>query len=372
VVRKSEAKLAIGKRIVANDAFTGRGVACAFIDSGFYDHPDLTTPFSRIHAYQDVISGKSGIEHIKTPEVSSWHGMMSTVVAAGNGSLSNGKFKSLAPDMGLVLVKAGTLQRVHHDDIARAIEWVLVNRARYDIRILNISCGGDYEVSHLHDPMSRFAEACVRAGIVVVCAVGNSGHRPGYVVPPASVPSVISVGGIDDEGSAGGRIMAYRSSYGPTIDGVQKPEIVTLADWIPAPILPHTPTAKQAKLLRRLELARDDELAHAIAENHGVFPALDEAKDRAPYLIRQIVNAGLHDEKVIDEHYKMVDGTSFSAPIVSSVVAQMLEANPKLAPYEVKRILIRTARRVPNIDVDRQGWGAVQPKAAVEAALAAK
>ena len=77
-----------------------------------------------------------------------------------------------------------------------------------------------------------------------------------------------------------------------------------------------------------------------------------------------------HDEKVIDEHYKMVDGTSFSAPIVSSVVAQMLEANPKLTPSEVKRILIRTAKRVPDIAVDRQGWGAVQPKAAVEAALA--
>ncbi len=372
MARKSEGRLAISKRVLADDKHTGRGIACAFIDSGFYAHSDLTTPFSRIHAYYDVIHDKSGVELIKTPEVSSWHGMMSTVVAAGNGSLSNGRFKSLAPDMGLVLVKAGTLQRVHHDDIARAIEWVLVNRARYDIRILNISCGGDYEVSHLHDPMSRFAEACVRAGIVVVCAVGNSGHRPGYVVPPASVPCVISVGGIDDEGNPEGRIMAYRSSFGPTIDGVQKPEIVTLADWIPAPILPHTPTQKQARLLRRLELARDDELAGIIADNHGVFPPLDDARDRQPYLLRQIVNAGLHDEKVIDEHYKMVDGTSFSAPIVSSVVAQMLEANPALAPAEVKRILIRTARRVPGIDVDRQGWGAVQPKAAVDAALSCR
>ena len=105
----------------ADAKHTGRGIVTAFIDSGFYDHPDLVTPHSRIHAYFDVIHEKSGIEQIKTPEVSSWHGMMSTVVAAGNGSLSNGRFKSLAPDMGLVLVKAGTLQRVHHDDIARAM-----------------------------------------------------------------------------------------------------------------------------------------------------------------------------------------------------------------------------------------------------------
>src|SRR4029079_13766732 len=95
----------------------------------------------------------------------------------------------------------------------------------------------------------------------------------------------------------------------------------------------------------------------------GRGAGLSDARGLQPYLIRQIVNAGLHDEKVIDEHYKMVDGTSFSAPIVSSVVAQMLEANPKLTPSEVKRILIRTARRLPDISVDRQGWGTVQPKA---------
>ena len=118
---------------------------------------------------------------------------MSTVVAAGNGSLSNGRFKALAPELKLVLVKVGTLSRVHHDDIARGIEWVLINRERFNIRILNISCGGDYQASYLSDVMSRFAEAAVRAGITVVAAVGNSGHRgPGNIMPPASVPAVIS------------------------------------------------------------------------------------------------------------------------------------------------------------------------------------
>src|ERR1700679_1333663 len=88
----------IAERISADAKYTGRGIACAFIDSGFYDHPDLSTngdsKGSRIHAYYDVIQERSGVEHIKKPEVSSWHGMMSTVVAAGNGSLSNGRFKS--------------------------------------------------------------------------------------------------------------------------------------------------------------------------------------------------------------------------------------------------------------------------------------
>ena len=366
------APLPIAQRVGADPRYTGRGVVAAFLDSGFYAHPDLVTPHSRIHAYYDLIHRRSGVELLgDTSDPSSWHGMMSSVVAAGNGALSQGRFRSLAPDLGLVLLKVGTLSRVLHDDITRGIEWVLVNRARYDIRILNISCGGDYEASYLEDTMSRFAEAATRAGIILVAAVGNQGHRPGYVVPPASVPAVISVGGLDDQGNPElGRVSGYRSSHGPTVDGLQKPEIITLADWIAAPVLPNTPTARQAGVLTELNNAPDERLRHVILEHPGLFPPLDEVKDSPPYLIRQVVAAALRDGLVINEHYKMVDGTSFSAPIVTSVVAQMLEANPTLRPMEVKRILLQTARRLPDLAVERQGWGAIQPRLAVERALA--
>jgi len=360
----------VAERVGADPRFTGKGVVAAFLDAGFYAHPDLTRPHSRIHAYVDLIGRRSGVEHLADADASSWHGMMSSVVAAGNGALSGGRYRSLAPDLGLVLVKVGTLSRVHHDDIARGIEWVLVNRPRYDIRVLNISCGGDYEVSYLDDTLSRFAEAAVRAGIVVVAAVGNQGDRPGYVVPPASVPAVISVGGVNDFGDpALGRLLPYRSSYGPTIDGLQKPEIITLADFLAAPILPGTPTAREAALLARLDAAPDVELTGILAENRGVYAPLDAVEGRPAYLVRQVIAAGLRDGSVIDEHYKRVDGTSFAAPIVTSVVAQMLEANPSLTPGQVKRILLRTAERVTGIEVDRQGWGAIRPRAAVEAAL---
>lgn len=368
---RTRAPLPISERTGAHPQFTGRGVVAAFLDSGFFAHPDLTTPHTRIHAYQDLIHGKNGEEQLKEVEPSSWHGMMSSVIAAGNGSLSGGRFRSLAPELGLVLVKVGTMSRVHHDDIARGIEWVLINRDRYDIRVLNISCGGDYEVSYLDDVMSRFAEAAIRAGIVVIAAVGNNGHRPGYIVPPASVPAVITVGGVDDLGNPHiGGVSMYRSSFGPTIDGLQKPEIVTLADWLAAPILPGTPTAQQAALLAKLRDTPDEQLERVLGENGGIYAPLDEAKGRPAYHLRNIIAAGLRDGLVIDEHYKMVDGTSFAAPIVTSVVAQMLEANPKLTPLEVKRILIQTARRIPDVSVDRQGWGALQPRAAVDAALA--
>jgi serine protease AprX len=71
---------------------------------------------------------------------------------------------------------------------------------------------------------------------------------------------------------------------------------------------------------------------------------------------------------VINRHYKYVDGTSFASPIVASTVACMLEANPRLTPQQVKRILIDTAERVSGFEVERQGWGVVSPKRAVEVA----
>jgi len=359
--------LPIAERVGGDGRYTGRGVVAAFLDSGFYAHPDLK---SRVLSYYDLIGNRSGVELLDVADGSSWHGMMSTVVAAGNGALSNGRFRSLAPELKLVLVKVGTLSRVHHDDIARGIEWVLVNKDRLNIRVLNISCGGDYELSYLNDTLSRFAEAAVRAGITVIAAVGNSGHRPGHIMPPASVPAVISVGGIDDGGNPALRpATGYRSSYGPTIDGLQKPEVVTLADWIAAPILPGTPTAMQASLLSQLDHAPDAQLRKIIEENLGVYPALDEARAQPAYLIRHTIAVGLRDGLVIDEHYKMVDGTSFAAPIVTSLVAQMLEANPKLTPQLIKLILIKSAKRLPNLDIDRQGWGAIQAKAAVAMAL---
>lgn len=369
-VARTEAPLPVAERLGTDRRFTGRGVVVAFLDSGFYAHPDLTRPENRIRDYVDLVGGRSGIEALLEPDVSSWHGMMSSVVAGGNGMLSAGRYRSLAPDIHLVLVKAGNAARIKHDDLARGIAWVVENRDRHSIRVLNISAGGDHEASYLVDGLSQMAEQAVREGIVVVCAVGNHGDRPGYVLPPASAPAVISVGGLNDFGDpALGRILPYRSSFGPTVDGIQKPEVITLADFLPAPILPGTPTAREAELLTRLDAAPDADLTQILAENHGVFGPLDALVGKQPYLIRQVVAAGLRDGLVIDEHYKKVDGTSFAAPIVSSIVAQMLEANPSLGPGEVKRILMRTAARVPGIELERQGWGVVRPEAAVEAAL---
>ena len=161
----------------------------------------------------------------------------------------------------------------------------------------------------------------------------------------------------------------YRSSYGPTLDGLQKPEIIAPGIWVAAPILPFTPTADQAHLYAELDAAADDELRSIIELHAGVDKDFDEARDLPIPLLRQLITIKLREGNVINQYYKYVDGTSFASPIVASIAACMLEANPSLSPQQVKRILIETAERVPGVEVERQGWGVVAPRPAVEVAL---
>jgi serine protease AprX len=361
-------------RLGAPERYRGRGITIAFLDSGFYAHPDLVEPENRILAYVDVTRSRRRSQDLRTPDESSWHGTMTSVVACGNGRLSGGLYRGVASGAHLVLVKVGTMRRITHEDIQRGLEWVVRNRRRYGIRIVNVSCGGDYEASYLRDGLSQAAERASREGILVCAAVGNLGHVPGHpVLPPASAPSVLTVGGLDDQNRLSfASYGMYHSSFGPTVDGLQKPEVIAPGIWVAAPILPGTPTAAQAELLSRLDAAADGELKALLAAHRGIDAELDAAGGLAPALLRQLVRVKLKDQKVISGAYKHVDGTSFASPIVASIAAQMLEANPRLPPCEVKRIAVRTARRIAGVEVDRQGWGAVDAEGAVRAALEAR
>ncbi|MGI8787156.1 MAG: S8 family serine peptidase [Pyrinomonadaceae bacterium] len=361
-------------RLDADERFTGKDVTIAFLDSGFYPHPDLTEPANRILAYQNMNATDGEVASLFQPDVASWHGMMTSVVAAGNGGLSNGFYRGIAPEANVVLVKLARTGRITEQNIQDGLEWILAHREKFKIKIVNISAGGDFEQSYLHDSLSQTVEECVAQGLMIVCAVGNAGHLPTHpVFPPASAPSAISVGGLDDHNSINRAHRGmYRSSYGPTFDGLQKPEIIAPSIWVPAPILPDTPTAQQAALLDRLDKAKDEDLHSIIEANLHLEPELDAALDRPVHVLRQIIALKRRDENVITKNYKYVDGTSFAAPIVSSIIAQMLEANPDLTPQQIKRILIGTAERLPGYAVDRQGWGVVDPRRAVEAVLTAK
>src|SRR5215813_4410301 len=286
-----EPALPVPVRMDADERFTGRGVTIAFLDSGFYAHQDLTKPVNRIVAYHNIFSPTDDLSSLEKHDVASWHGMMTSVVAAGNGFLSAGLYRSIAPEAKVVLVKIGKTGRIPESNIETGLRWALANKDKFAIRIVNISAGGDFEQPYLDNRLCQLVEDAVKAGLTVVCAVGNAGLAPGHpVLPPASSPAAISVGGLDDQNSLDrARRGMYRSSYGPTVDGLQKPEVIAPGIWVAGPILPHTPTADEAKLYAELDAASDDELRDIILANETIDKDIYAARDLTVSLLRQLI-----------------------------------------------------------------------------------
>lgn len=356
------------ERLASEAQFTGRGVTIAMLDSGFQRHPDLTMPKNRILALVDSLDPDSTVEPEKV-QGWQWHGTQTSVVAAGNGHLSSGEYRSFAPDARVVLVKLGKDGRISDDHIAKGLEWVLANQKKYRIDVVSISAGGDEPIPYTSSVADQAAEEAVRRGIVVVVAAGNSGFEQHHLpMPPANAPNVITVGGYDDKGIEGGQLELYRSSFGPTVDGLLKPEVIAPAAWVVAPIL--VGTDQEAKAAALFELVETPDAAlPARVSSLGAAAGLDVGLGRRPPIeIRAAVDAAVRGAKFVSPKYQHVDGTSFATPIVSSVVAQMIESNPDLKPAAIKHILCATADRLAGSDVYRQGFGILDPKAAVEQA----
>jgi serine protease AprX len=356
-------------RLNAEETYTGKGVTIAFLDSGFYPHPDLSEPSNRIVAYEDLSDERSRLHQADPAESWQWHGTQTSVVAAGNGFLSDGIYRGLASKADLVLVKVSEKGRITEDNIARGIHWIIANRERYNIRVLNISLGGDHDVPCSKSVIDQAAETAIENGIVVVAAAGNSGAEGHHSIPPANSPSVITVGGYSDNNElARDELKLYHSNFGETADGTVKPDVVAPAMWIAAPILPATVLYERAEVLSRLAVAPDYQLPHSVRELADKAELPQQLMNSDATEIRHYLESVLKQEKIVAAHYQHVDGTSFAAPIVASVVAQMFEANPNLTPGAVKNILISTAARILNAPAIRQGYGVVNARRATELA----
>ena len=221
--------------------------------------------------------------------------------------------------------------------------------------------------------INQAAEEAINQGIVVVAAAGNSGAEGMHSIPPANPPSVITVGGYDDKNDLDpDTIDLYHSNYGPTADGTVKPELIAPAMWVAAPILPGTELAEKSEALSRILAAPDYELKSLSEQFAGVVKIPSRILSDGGTSIRTFLESLLNEHKIIARHYQHVDGTSFAAPIVTSLVAQMLEANPNLTPAAVKNILISTADRIAQAPLLRQGYGIVDAQQAVDLARSDK
>ncbi|MEO8042166.1 MAG: S8 family serine peptidase [Acidobacteriota bacterium] len=352
------------EKLGVDKQYSGRGVRIAFLDSGFYPHPDFA---SRVVAFHDISGEDKSLDHVLEPAGHHWHGTQTVTSCAGNGGLSDGVYRSLAHNAELVVVKVSRAGRISDAEIEDGLRWVIANHERFDIKILNMSLGGDCDRPTADSKINALVEELVASGVVVIVAAGNSAETRS--APPASAPSAITVGGYSDENKfAPDEFDLYHSSHGVTADGLVKPELIAPAMFVAAPILPGTPDYVAAELLSML----------AAAPNYAFGPMLEESWQAAgldvdvvgldPDAARKVVDLALHRRKIVATHYKHVDGTSFAAPITASVVALMLEANPGLTPSAIKNILLSTASRLGGHPAIRQGFGVVNAAAAIELA----
>ncbi len=291
----------------------GRGVTVAVVDSGVSRTRDLGR---RVR----VNANFNGASHYAIDRYG--HGTFVASIVAGNGLHSDNKYVGVAPRADIVNVRVSDDQGMSTEsDVINGLQWVLDNRARYNIRVVNLSLNSSVAQSYHTSPLDAACEILWFNGIVVVASAGNNGTAT--LFPPANDPFVITVGATEDKGtlSTSDDVVAAFSAYGTTESGFAKPDLVVPGKNIIA-FLP---------------------------SNRGLTISVQ------------------HPSNQVDDHYFRMSGTSVAAPMVSGAVALLLQDEPNLNPDQVKYRLMATANQNwPGYNVTTAGAGYLDVSAAVD------
>jgi serine protease AprX len=248
------------------------------LDSGVNPQNDLytTAGTSRLVASVGFNSGYN-----QDPSDAFGHGNQVALIIGGNGNDSADAYVGVAPDVNIINVKIsddlnqGTATT---SSMLAGMQWIYDNKDKYNIRVVNISLTDSVIESYNVSPLSAAAERLWQRGIVVVVAADDRGTTS---TTDDTVPSW--------------------SSYGTTVDGFSKPDLVAPGANLIAPL-----------------------------------------RSSSTYL------AGRYPGNIVKSpngasNFRM-SGTSVAAPVVAGAVALLLQSEPKLTPNQVKSRLIRTAR----------------------------
>jgi len=311
---------AVHADIANKSGYTGKGVGVAVVDTGIYPHDDLVKSKNRIIAFKDFV------DEYTEPYDDEGHGTHVAGIIAGNGFASNERYMGIAPEADLIGVKVldsdggGKISNV-----VAGIQWVVDNREKYNIRVMNLSLGAKASFFYSADPIIKAVDAAWDSGIVVVAAAGNSGPKPRTINSPGASSKVITVGASDTKKtpSIQDDTIAEFSSRGPTPHYITKPDLV----------------APGVKI-------------QSLATDSKYLPSRKAALEKSAV-------------------YKTSSGTSMATPVVAGAAALMLQKNPELTPREVKEILRNTAKSL-NSDVYSEGKGILDIEAAMNSISSSK
>ena len=246
------------------------------------------------------------------------HGTHVAGIIAGNGGNRpdsdplHGNYVGVAPDANLISVKvADEKGDATLLDVIYGLQFAVDNKDAYNIRVINLSLESTQAQSYKTDPLDAAAEAAWFSGIVVVAAAGNRGTAADAVgYAPGNDPYVISVGGVDDQGTKNtiDDAIADWSSRGTTQDGFAKPDVLAPGAHIVSNLSPKSAFT-------------------------SMCPSC-----------------------IVDGQYIRAGGTSMAAPMVAGAIADMLEERPGLTPNQVKAAVLANGRNVGRL-LARRGLG---------------
>ena len=332
---------------------TGKGVGIGYIDTGIdATHKDLAygkkTVQNVIQPLSETTVGDGGlavgvgvsvadlvagtgfvppvyVENQQMSDVESGHGTFGAAVAAGTGEQSGGFYGGVAKGAHLVGVNSGNELGLPGVAIIGAYDYLLANQYAYNIRVINNSWGDTLSADGIdpNNPINVATRACHDRNITVVFAAGNSGDTATSINPYSTMPWTISVAAGEKQGLGSPASFSSRGvDNGTGADVAGMPADPTLAPNLRPDITAAGVDIKSARL-------RGAGLTNTL----GTVPVVGNDLTTIPpaYL----------------PYYTTSQGTSFSCPHISGVVALMIEANPLLTPDDVVTILRQTANPMP-------------------------
>jgi len=239
------------------------------------------------------------------------HGTFVAGIAAGSAD----HYAGAAPNAGIlsldVMDDTGTART---SDVIAACDFILAHKAQYNIRVANFSLHSGAFNHFYNDPLDLAVEKLWFNGIFVVAAAGNYGSPTGpsgVMHAPGNDPFIMTVGAVDigNKVALGDDSNAPWSAYGYTEDGFAKPELGAPGRYMIGPV-PQGSTLVAQK-----------------------------------------------PENVVSPGYIQLSGTSFAAPVVAGVAAQLLARHPDWTPDQVKGALMMSAKPVPQAKPGSVGVG---------------
>ena len=265
----------------AGPAAEGSGVTVAVVDTGVADVAGLAGRVTHL----DVTGEGTGDGY--------GHGTFVAGLVAGGGD-SDGSYAGVAPGARVLDIRvADDKGRTDLLTVLSGLE--LVDPAR--VQVLNLSLSSGIDLPYQFDPLSQALETLWRKGVLVVVPAGNDGPNAATVSSPGTDPLLLTVGGLDEGGTAATSddAVADWSARGPAPQGVAKPDLVAPG-------------------------------AHLIS-----LRAPDSKVDKGNKKAR------------VDDAYFRGSGTSFSTAVVSGAAAVLLAQRPGLVPGQLKALMTGTS-----------------------------